>query len=363
MREHCKNIFRPRSMVNVFVLGAILLAVSVPAALASSNIQMTSTASASTVSPGQSVTISTQVTAIQSASNMMIYFSLYSSSGAYLGAQSYSNLNFAANQPVSKTFSWTVPAKTANGKYSVHVDLWQLTSSGSLSANVGGNVISFTVASTATNGVCGSSNSTALSGAPATSTLCTTGTASSVKGTGPWTWSCTGLNGGKTASCSASLAMLKPCVDANGTSHPSSSTPYRGVVCRSGLAHGKPFIRVSAVGPKAAYGRIFSNTWPQMLITNKDALSKIISMIANSYDLFESSKTDERRSLLGFVFLNLKLEGPTLRYDLRKPFEQFAKLPNNPEWRAGLDESVYSGFRINDAIRCNKVGHGFVLAA
>ncbi len=65
----------------------------------------------------------------------------------------------------------------------------------------------------------------------------------------------------------------------------------------------------------------------------KDALCKIISLAAKSYDLFQSSKTDEKRGLLGFVFLNLKLEGATLRYDLRKPFEQFAKLPNNPEWR------------------------------
>src|SRR5277367_2296504 len=73
----------------------------------------------------------------------------------------------------------------------------------------------------------------------------------------------------------------------------------------------------------------------------KDALCKIIGLAANSYDLFESSKTDEKRGLLGFVFLNLRLEGPTLRYDLRKPFDQLAKLPNNPEWRAGQDESEY----------------------
>jgi len=65
----------------------------------------------------------------------------------------------------------------------------------------------------------------------------------------------------------------------------------------------------------------------------KDALCKVISLAAKSNDLFESSKTEENCGLLGFVFLNLKLEGPALRYDLRKPFEQFAKLPNNPEWR------------------------------
>jgi len=41
----------------------------------------------------------------------------------------------------------------------------------------------------------------------------------------------------------------------------------------------------------------------------KEALSKVISLAAKSYDLFESSKTDEKCGLLGFVFLNLKLEG------------------------------------------------------
>jgi hypothetical protein len=81
----------------------------------------------------------------------------------------------------------------------------------------------------------------------------------------------------------------------------------------------------------------------------KDAISKVLSLTAKSYDLFESSKTDEKRGLLGFVFLNLQLEGATLRYTLRKPFEQFAQLPNNPEWRAGQDKSGH--WKINLTIK------------
>ena len=65
----------------------------------------------------------------------------------------------------------------------------------------------------------------------------------------------------------------------------------------------------------------------------KDALSKIVCLISKSNEMFESSKTDEKRGLLGFVFSNLELEGATLRYTLRKPFEVFAQLPTNPEWR------------------------------
>ena len=74
----------------------------------------------------------------------------------------------------------------------------------------------------------------------------------------------------------------------------------------------------------------------------KDALSKVLALASKSYDLFEGSKTDEKRGLLGFVFSNLKLEGSTLRYTLRKPFEQFAQLPNNQEWRANEDDQWHN---------------------
>jgi hypothetical protein len=54
------------------------------------------------------------------------------------------------------------------------------------------------------NGACGSSNGIAVSSAPAAA-LCSTGTASAVGGSGPWSWSCTGSKGGSTAQCSAPL--------------------------------------------------------------------------------------------------------------------------------------------------------------
>lgn len=57
----------------------------------------------------------------------------------------------------------------------------------------------------ATNGACGSSNGLAVSSAPSTS-LCSTGMASTVTGSGPWNWSCSGSNGGTNASCSATSA-------------------------------------------------------------------------------------------------------------------------------------------------------------
>jgi prepilin-type N-terminal cleavage/methylation domain-containing protein len=52
------------------------------------------------------------------------------------------------------------------------------------------------------NGACGSANGQSFESAPSTN-LCSAGTASSVTGSGPWTWTCVGSNGGSTASCSA----------------------------------------------------------------------------------------------------------------------------------------------------------------
>ena len=71
---------------------------------------------------------------------------------------------------------------------------------------------------TAVNGVCGSSNNTTVSTAPTTN-LCSTGTASAVGGSGPWTWSCAGSNGGTTASCSAQRTTTAPSADTHQTSY------------------------------------------------------------------------------------------------------------------------------------------------
>jgi hypothetical protein len=52
------------------------------------------------------------------------------------------------------------------------------------------------------NGQCGAANGVAVSVAPTTN-LCTSGTASAVRGSGPWTWKCNGSRAGSSASCSA----------------------------------------------------------------------------------------------------------------------------------------------------------------
>ncbi len=69
----------------------------------------------------------------------------------------------------------------------------------------GGSSISCSATSqsqTRVDGSCGASNTMALTATPAAN-LCDSGVASAVYGEGPWTWTCSGLNGGIAASCSA----------------------------------------------------------------------------------------------------------------------------------------------------------------
>jgi sugar lactone lactonase YvrE len=58
----------------------------------------------------------------------------------------------------------------------------------------------------ALNGLCGSSDGRAFVSVPVVG-LCSAGTASTPTGAGPWAWTCTGLNGGTTANCSANLLI------------------------------------------------------------------------------------------------------------------------------------------------------------
>ena len=77
-------------------------------------------------------------------------------------------------------------------------------------ASAASNSVTPTAPVSPVNGTCGSANGTIIAVAPAPNLLCATGTASSVVGTGPWTWTCAGVNGGSNSSCSAQLADTTP---------------------------------------------------------------------------------------------------------------------------------------------------------
>lgn len=105
----------------------------------------------------------------------------------------------------------------------------------------GGTTASCSASTSAINGQCGSSNGGTVSSAPS-SGLCSAGSASSVSGSGPWAWTCIGSDGGTTASCSASVAAKNgQCGSSNGGTF--SSAPSSGL-CNTGSASA-----VSGSGP------------------------------------------------------------------------------------------------------------------
>ena len=91
-----------------------------------------------------------------------------------------------------------------------------------------------------TNGACGSSNAADLTSKP-TANLCSTGTASTVSGSGPWQWTCAGSDGGTTATCSALLKTNGACGSSNAADLTSKPTAN---LCSTGTAS-----TVSGSGP------------------------------------------------------------------------------------------------------------------
>ncbi len=105
---------------------------------------------------------------------------------------------------------------------------------------IAGQTFTVTQSGAPTNGACGSSNGANLTAAP-TANLCSTGSASAVSGTGPWTWSCNGTNGGTIAGCSANLQTNGACGSSNGANLTAAPTAN---LCSTGSASA-----VSGTGP------------------------------------------------------------------------------------------------------------------
>src|SRR2546421_12683109 len=53
----------------------------------------------------------------------------------------------------------------------------------------------------------------------------------------------------------------------------------------------------------------------------RTTLESLISLASRASDLFERSKTEQKRQLLAIVFSNLRLRGKKLEFLLRSPFD------------------------------------------
>jgi hypothetical protein len=82
------------------------------------------------------------------------------------------------------------------------------------------------------DGVCGSASGKGTSTKPA-SNLCTTGEPTTVTGSGPWNWTCSGSNGGSSQSCSAPVLITPSCGTTLSTSY-TTTQPTGLAACSSG---------------------------------------------------------------------------------------------------------------------------------
>ena len=74
--------------------------------------------------------------------------------------------------------------------------------------------------------------------------------------------------------------------------------------------------------------------------TFKITVNAVFSIAKKTYELFESSKIEQKRKLINYVFSNLELEGTTLRYSLRKPFDLMTNCTTHSEWLGHKDSNL-----------------------
>jgi hypothetical protein len=140
---------------------------------------------------------------------------------------------------------------------------------------------------TPVSGTCGPVSGTYLTSAPTTN-LCSLGTASAVIGNGPWTWTCAGSDGGRTASCHALVgsATLSPAL----IQHVTSSANPVGVGISGNnykIPLPNPVLPGDALvlaityphGEAIAVSDTLSQTWPAASITEDDGAGNYVTQI------------------------------------------------------------------------------------
>ncbi len=70
------------------------------------------------------------------------------------------------------------------------------------------------------------------------------------------------------------------------------------------------------------------------------ALTTLVTLASKSVEIFDRSTVEEKRQLIGYVLSNLELEGATLRYSLKTPFNLFVEVADYKEWLPGQDSNL-----------------------
>jgi hypothetical protein len=69
----------------------------------------------------------------------------------------------------------------------------------------------------------------------------------------------------------------------------------------------------------------------------RTTLESLISLASRAAELFERSKTEQKRQLLAFVFSNLRLKGKKLEFSLRSPFDLMVDRRSYSSWLGFLN--------------------------
>jgi hypothetical protein len=64
----------------------------------------------------------------------------------------------------------------------------------------------------------------------------------------------------------------------------------------------------------------------------RTTLESLISVGSRAADIFERSKTEQKRELIAFVFSNMRLRGKKLEYSLRSPFDLMVDRADHTSW-------------------------------
>lgn len=64
----------------------------------------------------------------------------------------------------------------------------------------------------------------------------------------------------------------------------------------------------------------------------RTTLESLISVASRAAEIFDRSKTEEKRQLLAFVFSNLALRGKKLEFSLRSPFDLMVNRRTYASW-------------------------------
>ncbi len=68
-------------------------------------------------------------------------------------------------------------------------------------------------------------------------------------------------------------------------------------------------------------------------------LSVLLGLTSKAAECFARANIEQKRKLITLLCANLDMQGATLFYSLRKPFDVLAKIPQCTEWRAQRDSN------------------------